>query len=613
MNYNNKNVEVFIMNCVLPINENPLVRVYPAYCFAETVFLNESTSSNHIAQISIIDYQKNKWETLLKGESSSISIDNDTIDFYAELYENDAEACFFRPCNKIDEIIVKITHQWFIAAWENIYIFIYPIKNGKTIKGSLYEYTMGRFHSEGLFTCQPNENKNYIDSCHKTILPVWMKIQKNKMIISYWLSFDGSSWEKLTQCTITDDNCEGYFIGVKIPYIGNQHYKWLFSNFIQLYGGTTKNIPVPVTYCANPSIFYDMYAMNPFVNILIEKTEMLSVYGLTLWEYIIKNINANRYLEVTVDELFLHNSSANISGYHLIHKNLVYGYNEKEKKLFLIHYYYGKPKLITVSYNDLNKAYEMCDYGYIILYEYCKNRVTYKLNIEHMCYMLHSYLQGEGKKDIGMWVFNEPLDIVYGIKLYDDYIKDENSINIFINDVRIAYVFHEHKIIMKERLKYLINARIINNDESKRIIENNNKLVSISEIIINLILKNRFKPDLKIKNEIKDIIIEMKNLELETYTELHNLLWIKLFTVTFSTSNDGGYITATVNANQIYNNSKILKNKTIIFTAILKKDYYIESWCINGIYVNDYTEKIYIHENIQENIDIIVKVKNIVE
>ncbi len=592
------------MKKCLPINKNPLVRAYPTYSFVESVINNELTTSNWLAGITISNYQKNTWHTALGG--STVEIKGNSINVYVEPYANNSKTYFYRLCKDDDEIIVKIDRQLPVSPWENICLFISPKHDNELIEDPLYSYSMGKFYAFGFYTCQPNENKNYNSKHFSRKNPCWMKINRSNRLITFWVSFDQKTWEKLTECNMDKNKYSEYYIGLTIPYSGNHYYNWLFANFIQLCGGTSNNSALPVIYCTYPYKSHNLYGLNPFVTTLSERNTILSTYGYTLWEYIVMNINIDRYIEVNVDELYLPGTNANNNGYHHMHGNLIYGYDDITKNVNIVNYFDGKPTCMIVAYNDLKVAFESCDYEFIYIYEYYMNQVGYKMNIERICNMIQYYLSGEGFNDIGLGVMAEPLKVVYGINLYDDYVKDSKSISMLLNDNRISYIFYEHKKIMRERLEYLLVGKVVEKYEVKNIINEVDELLLISQKIMNLVLKNKVKTIPNINQRVIKYMMEMKNKEIHAYSKLYDILKSKLVLVLFNAEDDNGEILATVDDATIISNSQVLKGKNVLFTATPKENYRVKEWILNGVVVFNNRTNIYKLEDILT--DVIVNV-----
>ena len=118
---------------------------------------NELTTSNWIAGITISNYQK----ILVYGSwRSTVEIKGNSINVYVEPYANNSKTYFYRLCKDDDEIIVKIDRQLPVSPWENICLFISPKHDNELIEDPLYsiQWEVLRIW---VYTCQPNENKNY--------------------------------------------------------------------------------------------------------------------------------------------------------------------------------------------------------------------------------------------------------------------------------------------------------------------------------------------------------------------------------------------------------------------------------------------------------------------
>ena len=592
------------MKMLLPINDNPLVRAFPAYSFVESIINNEVKAGNKLVEFELYGYEQNTWQTYL--DDMTLKATNEILTICIEPYSRDAMAYIFRECRNEDELIIKINHLLPATPWHSICLFIDSAGSNEIIQKSIFSYVMGKFYSGGFFVSNHNQTESYISRAYIKENPCLIKITRLNNIISYWFSYDEEVWTQLETCEIDENTSSELYIGLYIRYGGHQYYHWLFSNFIQIGGGAAKTISIPLVYNTYTYKAYDIYPINPFVTTILEKRNAPELYGFSLWDYIVLNIKIGRYMQFTIDEYFIPGTRAfNIR--HYDHENLVYGYDDSEKNIYLINYFNGKPCLLKVSYENFAKAFEASEYEFICIYEYYNNKVEYKMNIERICSMLQYYLTSKGYNDIGLGVCSEPLNVVYGIEIYDDFIKDYKSLDRILYDKTISYVIHEHKKIMQERLKYLKDSKVVTENEIKEIIISVNKLVRLSNQMMNIVIKNELKYDSNIYEKVTNYMKSMKEIEMDAYKKLYNILMGKLFRVSFNVKNLYGGLSASVDGIPILNNNLVLNGKNIVFSATPVEDYIIKRWTYQGMCVSGNTSNNFEVENLSSNIEVTVE------
>lgn len=570
----------------LPINSMPLIRSYPTYSFVEAIANNEDTCGSKIISIEVNDYQKTKWQTSIKG--MDFREDKNEIDISLDPYTAGATSHIYRKCRQTDELVIKINHQISANPWVAICLFVDTAEKCRLGNSTLYKYRMGKFPRLGFYVDHPFETYSYIKGQYVTETPCWLKISIYGSKISFCYAQEEGIWQTLSSCEFDSQLDENSLcIGFCYDYDGNQYHDWLFSNFIQISGGTT-GAGLPVQYTAYPDKAFNLYPICPFITMLPERKSMLQVYGFSLWEYIEICINEKRYVELNVDEYYLPGTRS-YNSRHFMHGNLVYGYNKTTSEVYILSYVNGKPKPLLVPYLDLLNAFNAGDFEFIYVYEHYKSPTEYRMNVERICHMLQCYLQGSGYHDIGLGFSSEPKNAVYGIGLYDDYVKDHTSIDIFLNDIRIAYILREHKMVMRERIKYLQARKVVSEVDIAEISDCIDEISSLSLRLENLVIKNSIKSLPGIYEKIIDYMTQIKNHELKAYSKLHNLLTSKLHYVKYRSLSPFGSFVAISNYAPVISGNLLLCGSDIVFTAIPKPGYKICEWKRQGEIIPSYT------------------------
>ena len=186
-------------------------------------------------------------------------------------------------------------------------------------------------------------------------------------------------------------------------------------------------------------------------------------------------------------------------------------------------------------------------------------------------------------------------------------IVSETAIDKLLSDIRASYMIHEHKVVMKERLRYLKISGVLDEYEAQDICTSVDNLVQLSSKMVNLILKHQIKRYADIYDKIIYYMSSMKNIEIVAYQKLHDLLLSKLFTVSFASKTPFGGLLATANGSPITNKNLVLTGKKIVFTAIPKANYKIKEWTMQGAPIMGLTDNILEVESLSTNIDVCVE------
>ena len=492
----------------LPLNKEPYIRPSTQEAFLHSI-ISSSAAGDKLAEVEICDSQN--WDWIAYKSNVSIENSNNSLTIKADRFSKDMKLYKYRRCFKNDSFIIKINYQ----QYSNFNAFIGLMIGDKVSldinneKGIFYLFKKTEYNK---FT---DDLKGRITI--KNTYPIWMKIVKKDNLILSYFSYNGYKWEKYGVCNIDslieDEN--DLMIGLHVNMYENQYYNWLYTNYIQLqFNPFVRFLRLDYFVDINKNLFK---RVNLFVDYIVEDLDVASNYSSNILDYIIDNINNNRYIELFLDEYYIEGRLCYKKHHNFIHPNLIYGYKKNCYFLLMGIDYNGLPSYSKIKYSDLESSISTYD-NIIISDKFLPNACTFNINIKLIIKFLEDYINSRNSSHAISYIFEE-IDGVFGINIYDELIKDENFA-IFLNDIRIAYVIYEHKKIMYDRIDFLIAREILKEEE---VMDIKDKMLSIrnkSEIIVNLVLKDRVTNR---KNEIENIkkyIMELKEMETVCYEKL---------------------------------------------------------------------------------------------
>lgn len=497
---------------ILGINDNPIIRAYTHEVFVHAIASNKDNTGNKLAEVRIISANDKPFTT--NTTNSEIRIKENIIEQYSDIYEKQAESYVYRNCGECDELTIKIEYQQEARPWAIIYLFVNNLKDINNQEN--FNFRFGKFCNQTLLIDDSND-KNFVDYKHNPSYPYWLKLNvMNDKIYSY-ISFDGTNWIETYKGDIKYNKQEQRIIGVCFDLQNNNYYNWLFSNHVQL--SANKESMIAIDYLISPYKNYMPYTYNPLINFIPERREVVEKQFLNIMEFVKTNIDCNRYVEMCLDEFYI-STRDSYQKRHFNHTNLVYGYDDT--CVYILGITQGKPLSSRIKKEDFIIAYEACKdtINVIFLFDYLAE--TYDFNIEQLIVTINDYLSGVSGR---MRFYNIPSyeNNSYGINVYNEFIEDK-GLDIIIKDPRVSYVLLEHKLCMRERIRFLVKRGYISEEDYITIISDMNELCKNATLLLHLIIKNQKKNNCKVYEKVKGCLMELKNIELHIYSVLIKLL-----------------------------------------------------------------------------------------
>ena len=505
----------------LPISSDPYIKSYTYHAYQNAIINNENTTSEIVAKIKIPEEQHDTLQ--IQCEDIDIVKNGCEFEMKADLYETNSKCCIYRKMRKKDLFVIEILKQQYVNFWGNINIFI--AANPEQSENIIYTY--GNFCGNGLFLkngenmCEVNKENS------EAAYPLYLKLSIDSERITGYYSKDGIKWYKSYENIDQAITSEELYIGVKIELNDNCYFNWLYANYIQLmlsYKWISNVNCIPLDYYVSPQKKWNYYTVHNLIDFKCESKKMISDYRPNIIDYIMLQINNQYYVELMLNEKYIPDRNAYQICDHN-HANLIYGYDEMQKTIYIMGYNrIGWPVSEEITYEQFINAYNTANSDADVhTLKYSPDVKVYRLDLEHIIAPLEAYLEGRNLS-LGIRNMFVPLNAIFGIDIYDELIKSERAMDAFMDDRRISYLLFEHKKIMRDRMRYLIKRGFINTEASKDMLGNMDKIYNMSEIVNKLVLKYDITKDADIRTKVKLFMKIIKELEIDCYNKLLQLL-----------------------------------------------------------------------------------------
>ena len=287
---------------------------------------------------------------------------------------------------------------------------------------------------------------------------------------------------------------------------------WIFSNYIQLRCYNIEEI-----FTGDEMLLADMMPGSsslkecPYLLFSLMTKEQVESYCGDIINFIIKTIDLNGYVYGVFDEAkILCDSGAD---YKFPHELFIFGYDKVEdvKRGY---------DIITASEDHMFKD----DYkGRRGLYVIQKNtaEMYYDLDVAYIKDTLVEYLEAKDSKNHFRMMRNRFSDTVFGVNVYDAVYKqiekqlsgDEPDF-----DIRALHLLYDHKVLMNERLKYMMAKGVLAYDNE--ILDEYMEVVNNMLTARNLLIKTSITGNVNCLDRFEKYIMTAKAKEIEVLNKV---------------------------------------------------------------------------------------------
>ena len=462
----------------LPINKDPYLRTYTHHGYLHAILSAEERVQHlneTVALIAVKKFSDYQWDIQNEGlivETNSEGV----ISIKANKWNTNMNASFFRQSLLYDEMEIDIYKQIYTNVWGSIFVFC-ATKGKKCLTDfdSSYLFTYGRMAKDGIF--YRIGTQNHIVLCNAPVLPVRIRMIKQASMLCIEYSDIAGNIKKRIELKEFSQNCD--LVGFCIELRNNSYYEWLYSNYINLYINEKKGIPID--FLCNNQKDWHYNTFNYFLDYSIVTQKDLQALCITELDYIKRMIEAEHYIELLINDN-IHRGNYNVKKFH---QDLIYGYSDEKKCLFVLYYINGKIGLGKMSYDDFESKYNYLKDRKIYLLKYNPGYEEYKLSVKHLIQVFKEY---SSSVNYSNYESENSGHSYFGIEALRR-LQSSEGYKLLVSDIRVSHLLYEHSKLNNDRIEYLYYKNVIDNSNYERIHNLTCKTLDTSLILRNLILK----------------------------------------------------------------------------------------------------------------------------
>lgn len=519
------------MKKVLPINQNPLIKTYTHHGFMHSIISNSEKVAGEkdpVAMISVKDYKDEEWVKYSQRLVCS-QLDDDKFCFYADKWNQLMNSVWLREIKNNDYLEVIIDKQLYSHIYSSIKIFVTTLDNNEfescvdNYDDFLYGTRLGYYPKEGIYYSKSNLDHEVLQ--YEPVLPITFSIKKTEKEFVF-NSIDGQGVKnerRINSDVFSDNKCR---LGIAVNLGNNKYYEWLFSNYINTYYSPSSGIRYD--FLLNKHKNWTIHTTDWFFDYLIENQRDIEKSGISMLDYIKKQIDLNRYIETDVND----NMNFGIPDYRVqaesnnkmydsenygvahfegpfFHPDLIYGYDDEGKCLNVMYYSFGKPKLTKLSYELFESDRNILGKRVLFVMNYNPSFEKFSISLKHLLQLFKEYRDGE---NVSFYEYQyELIPTYFGLDCIKAFSMEEN-INQVLTDVRLTHILLEQNEVHLLRFEFLHEEMKCFSNESYNQIKTNllNQKLLITKLR-NLCLKNNCGGKIELE-KVREYLTELFNI-----------------------------------------------------------------------------------------------------
>ena len=298
---------------------------------------------------------------------------------------------------------------------------------------------------------------------------------------------------------------------------------WLMENYIQTESLYMKErMECDIDFFIEPTIIYRnntaleaQYVFNPYLKIMTMDT--LEIETKDIISFIVSHIDKGYYISIGINTGYI-----KAYDHGRLHPIFIYGYNEKKEELFIADFFKnGKYNFEKCSYFEMKEAIEHYDSKMITWggHPHEKSRISlikidehfrYAFHIQKFVDMLQEYLCKSSKLEnifrFSNGLYEETAFRKFGISHYDNMIEYMNQLideQEIIKNVRLFHVFYDHKVVLRQRIQYLIENKFCSDEYLDAYYDIEHKALVLRNLVLKERITGKNRNMRKIVNELR--------------------------------------------------------------------------------------------------------------
>ena len=390
------------------------------------------------------------------SENARYDQEGDKIVVYKNNVTAERSSCYlYKEANLEDKIEVELIKYKFAEPYANINLFLSYEKDKQEFNKDDNLIKIGLFNRGEIFI-KVNQEFVYSKLINvKDIKTLAMKRIKEKIYFSCKLK--NNKEISLYQLNLNPIYMlQKTIIGVNIDTNPEYFYNNIYMNYVQLYTKYDSEKNIMIDYYARLQKDYDNFTHDDYVFIQrYSLQEVFELFKMGLKQFVYEFIHMSRYVILFVDAYYVERSN----WYGKEHRQLEVMFFSVVKGSRFNLIYVDNSQIVegSILWQTLNRA--ICGER-VVTAEFKPSLDIKKVSVDSLIMQLEDFVKSENssKKNFNV---TGVVEGKYGLSIYDEIIKKEDNLIEFSQNPRLSYILQEHTQLMKKRIDYLYDNKII--------------------------------------------------------------------------------------------------------------------------------------------------------
>lgn len=301
--------------------------------------------------------------------------------------------------------------------------------------------------------------------------------------------------------------------------------EWFLSNFTNYWA--CKNPIEHIEYWSD-LLYHSAYRFCPFLFEGVITRELVDKsWKDGIIQFVIDAIDTGHYIYMNINATCIPQYKKTYENF--MHDIMLYGYDNAKKVILAIDFFDSIYGVAEIPFETFEKAYiieglSKADFiGGLNILKFRES--SYQFQIEECIKGLEDYLYSRNTQVKSILNELDNDESYYGLECYNSflyYLEEIKKQDAEI-DMRQFHYFYVHKVIMRQRVEYLIQENYLKKD-SNEILENVKKVEKDFLVMRNLILKNTLCKNASIYDKLSGMLRELRQKEEKVITSLVDAL-----------------------------------------------------------------------------------------
>ncbi len=448
-----------------------------------------------VAEFVVTDYDLYKWS--YESKKARYEKEKDRFLIFGNKWNIDVDVTFWRPCMEDDSIEINVQRQLYSNIWGSVELYLTK-KKTDMLDTINHDIRVGNFSKDGFFYMLLGEDYNVINKSGQ-FDSIRVVRNNSRVYMEY------KEGEAVKRIELVDSLEPGeYMIGFAATFGCNSFYEWTFSNYINVV--SDYDCDVPIDYLCNTYKNWTPHSSDYFMDYQCESLDEIEMLGYSELDFVKRMIQMGRYVEVEIND----NLNMGVSDEHgaYFHQNFIYGFDDDERRLYLLYVIFGQIVSNCLSYDDFESTRNRQVNRKYYIYKYNPGYEGCSLPISRVLQMFKEF---QSSTDVSAYYGLRRQGYTFGLNCYRELLS-QKGFSRLLHDIRVSHLLYERSACNRDRIEYLIDKYMGTEEDVRSLRGKLNEECEKTLVLRNIVLKKHMGGKID-EEKLKEMVLSIVSME----------------------------------------------------------------------------------------------------